>query len=103
MIGRPRFEISYDQLSFLVENRFTVPQIASMLGISVRTVHRRLAEFPLSIRAQYSVPSDNELDCIIGQVHRMFPMCGNSQIQGHLLARGFKSPTIANSRVSKTC
>ena len=47
-IGRPRFSIRADQLSFLVENRFTVPQMADMLGVSVRTVHRRLAERTLN-------------------------------------------------------
>ena len=63
--GRPRFIISYEQLSFLVSNRFTGPQIADMLGVFLRTVHRRLAEYSLSIRSQYSNLSDTELDCIV--------------------------------------
>ena len=88
--GRPRFIISYEQLSFLVSNRFTGPQIADMLGVSLRTVHRRLAEYSLSIRSQYSNLSDTELDCIVQEVHCLFPMCGNSQMQGHLLARGLR-------------
>ena len=87
VIGRPKFNISYEQLSFLIENRFTVPQIADMVGISVRTVYRRLVEYSLS---QYSDTSDNELDSIVKQVHSLFPMCGNSQMQGHLLARGLR-------------
>ena len=88
--GRPSFIISYEQLLFLVSNRFTGPQIADMLGVSLRTVHRRLAEYSLSIRSQYSNLSDTELDCIVQEVHCLFPMCGNSQMQGHLLARGLR-------------
>ena len=95
-IGRPRFNISVEQLSFLVENRFTVPQMADTLGVSVRTVHRRLDENALSIRNQYSSIPDSELDSIVSQVHDLFPMCGNSQMQGHLLARGLR---IQQSRI----
>lgn len=38
MVGRRRLEISYEQLSFLIENRFSVPQIADMIGVSIRTM-----------------------------------------------------------------
>lgn len=99
VVGRPKFNISYEQLSFLVENRFTVPQIADMLGISVRTVHRRLAEYSLSIHSQYSDISDTELDSIVAQVHSLFPMCGNLQMQGHLLARGLR---VQQSRIQES-
>ena len=44
-IGRPRFNISREQMSYLIDNRFTAPQIADMLGVSVRTVRRRMS-FP---------------------------------------------------------
>ena len=43
--GRPRFIIPKEQLEVLTENRFTVPQMADMLGVSVRTVRRRMSEF----------------------------------------------------------
>ncbi len=35
--GRPIFDIGCEQLSFLIENRFTVRQIAAILGVSERT------------------------------------------------------------------
>ena len=44
---RPWFEILQSQLSFLVESGFTGPQIAEMLGVSLRTVRRRLSEYRL--------------------------------------------------------
>ena len=37
--GRPRFFVPRDHLEYLVENRFTVPQIAEMIDVSPRTVH----------------------------------------------------------------
>ena len=82
MVGRPAFVISETQLAFLVENRFSVPQIADMIGVSVRTVHRRMSDFGLSIREQYSLMSDTELDRIIESIQREFPTCGNKQMQG---------------------
>lgn len=30
LVGRPRFEVSCEQLSFLIENGFSVPQMADM-------------------------------------------------------------------------
>ena len=47
--GRQSFNIKIEQLSFLVENDFTVPQISEMLGVSQRTVEPRLSLFGISI------------------------------------------------------
>ena len=55
MVGRPSYIVSYEQLLFLIENGFSVPQIADMIGVSVRTVRRRMTEFGLAIRARYSL------------------------------------------------
>ena len=49
--GRPRYCISREQLSYLVEERFNREEIAKILGVSVSTVQRRLNECGLSIRA----------------------------------------------------
>ena len=47
--GRPSFDVKEEQLSFLVENDFKVPEISLMLGVSTRTVERRLSSFGISI------------------------------------------------------
>ena len=47
--GRPFFDIKEEQLAFLVENDFKVPEIGAMLGVSSRTVERRLSSFGISI------------------------------------------------------
>ncbi len=36
--GQPTLFISQEQLIFLVESNFTVPKIANILGVSVRTI-----------------------------------------------------------------
>ena len=88
--GRPTLLISEEQLTFLVESNFTVPQIATVLGVSVRTVRRRMTDYGLSIRMQYAVLSDQELDGIVSAIQEQFPMCGNRQMQGHLLSKGYR-------------
>ena len=69
---------------------FSVPQISEMLGVSVRTIRRRMTEFGLSITAQYSVLADDELDQLVHGIQQQFPMCGNKQMLGHLLSRGVR-------------
>ena len=61
-VGRPRFDVPAHKFAFLTEKRFSVPQIAELLGISVRTVCRRMTDAGLSIRACYANISDRELD-----------------------------------------
>ena len=46
--GRPKFNIPYDQLNFLVERGFTFVKTAELLGISVRTAERRFQDFGLN-------------------------------------------------------
>ena len=93
-LGRPRYDISKDQLQYLLENKFTVPQIAEMIAVSQRTVFRRMNEFSLSVTAHYSSISDEDLDMLVGEIQHGFPMCGNTQMQGHLFARGHRVQQI---------
>uniref|UniRef100_A0A8C1IZN1 Integrase core domain-containing protein n=1 Tax=Cyprinus carpio TaxID=7962 RepID=A0A8C1IZN1_CYPCA len=46
--GRPRFDTSKEHLEFLLEFDFTVPEIARLLDVSVRTIRRRMKELELS-------------------------------------------------------
>ena len=89
-IGRPRFDIPFNQLSSLLERRFTVPQISDILGVSIRTVRRIMSVYNLSVRSYYSQVSDGDLDAIVAEILMRFPACGNRQMQGHLLARGMR-------------
>lgn len=90
MVGRPRFTIPRDQLLYLIENNFTAPQMAQMIGVSLRTIHRRMSEYGLSISAQYAVLTDSELDQLVVDIQDQFPLCGNRQMHGHLLSQGHR-------------
>ena len=61
-----------------------------MLGVSVRTVHRRMSEYGLSITAQYTDLSDDDLDQLVTDIQDQFPMCGNRKMHGHLLSHGVR-------------
>ncbi len=86
--GRPKFNIPYEQLNFLLERRFTVIQISALLGVSSRTIERRLQEFGLSVRATYSEISEEHLDLTVSQILASFPNTGYKRMSGYLRARG---------------
>lgn len=88
--GRPKFNIPYEQLSFLVERRFTIKQIAAALGVSERTVERRLQHFGMSIRGTYTNLTLEELDSTVGEILRTQPYTGYKRMTGYLAARGHR-------------
>ena len=47
--GRSPFDRKEEQLAFLVENGFKVPQISQLLGASIRTVERGLSAFGIKM------------------------------------------------------
>ncbi len=53
--GRPSFEITREQLSFLLDQGFKkkVPQISVMLGVGQRTVERRMSAYGLSVSGEH--------------------------------------------------
>ena len=89
-VGRPAFAISCHQLRYLIESRFSVPQIAELLGVSVSTLRRRMSTYNLSIRATYASITDERLDELVASVQQQFPNWGNRQMYGHLLSRGIR-------------
>ena len=55
-----------------------------------------MSELRLLVRSFYSTISDSDLDAIIMGIQEIYPMCGNRQMQGHLLSRGYR---IQQSRI----
>ena len=88
-VGRPKFDIPAQQLSFLVESGFTGTQIAGIIGVSLRAVRRRMADYGLSIGHQYADVPDHELQQIVLEIKMEFPTCGQKQMMGHLRSRGY--------------
>ena len=48
-VGRPPYDITFDQLSFLVGENFNTRRIANCLGVSVSTLRRRLRDNNISL------------------------------------------------------
>ena len=88
--GRPKLDISRNQLEYYLEKGFKGADIAKMLRVSDKTVYRRLHEFGISVRASYSSMSEAELDAVIQDILHNFPNCGYKSVHGHLLSKGHK-------------
>ena len=86
--GRPRYLLPQEQLEFLVERCFSVPQMSTLLGVSSRTIERRLSEYGISVRQTYSSLSDAGLDSVVKDILSDFPNTGYKRMTGLLLARG---------------
>ena len=88
--GKQEIYIPEDQLRHLIESNFTVPQIAKMLDVSVRTIRRRMNQYGMSIRQRYTDTSDNDLRSEMAEFHVQFPHAGYRVMQGHLLSKGIR-------------
>lgn len=88
--GRPKFSISDEQLQLYLDYGFKATDIANILCVSVKTVHRRLREYGLSLRGSYCDMTDDELDTHVESISQEFPNCGYKTMRGHLLSRGIK-------------
>ncbi len=85
--GRPRLQIPFEQLQFLLEKKFKVAEIANLFGTSKSAVERRMNDFGLSARSIYATLTDPELDELISVIQRDFPNAGCKRMTGLLQAR----------------
>ena len=88
--GRPSYAVSEEQLLSLFDIGFSATHIASMVGVSVRTIRRRMDDIGLQVSDLYSTLSDNELDIIINEILIQFPNTGYRMMAGHLKRRGVR-------------
>ena len=88
--GRPRFDISKDQLEYLSAMSFSWTQIASMLGVSRMTIYRRRIDYGMSHDGMTSNITDEELAVVLRQMRRENPAIGERMVMGHLRSMGFK-------------
>lgn len=94
--GRPKFEISKEQLQYLIEHGFTGVQIGNMLGISLSTLRRRMRELQLHTSQPFSPLTEEELDRVVNEIKHLHPKCGYRMMIGHLRSRGLR---VQQSRV----
>ncbi|CAH3122845.1 unnamed protein product, partial [Porites lobata] len=88
--GRPSYEISEEQLHFLLEQGFKVCDISKILGVSARTVERRMSTFGLSVSGMFSDIEDNQLDELVQTASSQHPGMGIRMLKGYLQSKGFR-------------
>lgn len=86
-LGRPKYFLSRDQLEFLLSLGFNKTQLSEMLGMSARTIQRRMAEYGLSSN-NYSDLSEEELDRMVTEIKEQFPRAGYRQVLAILKSHG---------------
>ena len=88
--GRPKFDIHKEKIEHLLNLNFTCPKIADLLGVSLRTIRRRMDEYGLSVSHFYSSISEHELLRVMKDIYSSFPNCGYRMMDGHLRRRGIR-------------
>ncbi|CAB4001248.1 Hypothetical predicted protein, partial [Paramuricea clavata] len=86
--GRPRLQIPFEQLEFLLEKKFKIDEIAKLFSTSKRTVERHMSDIRLSASSVYTYLSDQQLHALITDIQRDFPNVGCKRVTGLLRARG---------------
>ena len=87
--GRPRADISANDILEWRKLNFSWSKIAGMLGISRSTLYRRLNEVGVSTD-DHTQLSDHQLDHVIEGIKRDHPKDGEVLVRGHLLSQGVK-------------
>lgn len=86
--GRPKINFSPEYLQHLLGIPLSVTTIASLLGVSRHTIHRRLSENNMSVTALYSKMTNDELDSMVAGIKLTMPNCGYRMMKGALKSRG---------------
>ena len=82
--GRPKIVITQQMLDYFFGLGFSASTTARLLHVSLRTLRRRMSEFGILIRDQYSNISDEELDRTVATIQHQYPNCGYRMMQGYL-------------------
>ncbi|CAM4665756.1 unnamed protein product [Leuciscus chuanchicus] len=87
-MGRPRYNLEKERLVELLEINLSVDCIAKLLCVSASTVNRRMREFGLSARQNYSNATDQELDNAVQRIKNEMPTAGYRMVKGRLKSMG---------------
>ncbi|CAL8235713.1 unnamed protein product [Boreogadus saida] len=77
-------DLQRDQLQLQISFGIPRREIARRFGVSLKTLHRRIALWGLRRDDLNNRISDEELDVIVSDIHRHYPSAGYKMILGHL-------------------
>jgi hypothetical protein len=93
--GRPRLQVTQEQLYHLRSLSFSWTGISRILGISRMTLHRRRVEYGMSTEPIRSI-TDDQLMALVHQLRHELPEVGQSILRGRVRAMGLQ---VARSRL----
>lgn len=82
--GRPSFNISKEQIEYLMDCNFTVKEMSEILHVSKRTVERRMSAYNLTGMNRFTEITDEQLDNAVYDIKRSSPDCGSKLLTGYL-------------------
>lgn len=88
--GRPQLHVPKEHIEYLLHMNFSCPHIASLIGVSLSTIRRRMSAYNLSVSNSYSNMTDEELDALVIDIKHNNPNAGYRMMRGHLLQKGHK-------------
>ena len=94
--GRPKFDISQEQLEYFLFYDLGVQDIANALSVSKSTVQRRFREYEISVSSAISQLTNDQLDGLVRQIKNDFPNAGCRRVDSQLRWQGIK---VSQSRV----
>ena len=84
--------MSPEQIHFLLRLRFSVPEIARLLNVSVRTVRRRMDSRGIRVRRMFTQISNSRLDNLVHSLVAQHPNAGYRMMQAYLCSQGIRVP-----------
>ena len=87
--GAPYFSILKCVLGSLLEEGFTIREVATILSVSESTIYRRMSQFGFS-KSEFADIADTEVDEHIEKTTREFPYCGETLIKQFLIDKGIE-------------
>ncbi|XP_057689327.1 uncharacterized protein LOC130914295 isoform X2 [Corythoichthys intestinalis] len=89
-VGRPLLDLSTEAVETYLLVGLTVREIADLLGVSERTVHRRMSEHGIRVCDMNNSIDNATLDAAVTEILGCHPNSGYKMMLGHLRALGIK-------------
>lgn len=87
--GETKYELTKDMIHALLEAGFTVKDMGKLLGVSERTLYRRMNSFDISVHAFTDI-DDSVLDRELKDVVMAFPRCGETMLRQIIKSKGIR-------------
>ena len=80
----------FQEIQFLLRLHFTVTDIARLLGVSTRTVRRRMSDNGIRVRQLYTQVTDSTLDQLVSSLSQQHPHAGYRMMRAYLCSHGIR-------------